>query len=189
MSEDIRCFKCGKDLTTNMQRIRQVKLKVFFCPSLECVPETDWKRVFNATVNEWGRLHAENWTLRASIREKDEQIAGKDEIIAGKDEVIADQDDEIAELVAQHEREFVTLEQELQEAKDDSKWRRTKALKEKLEAVNLKLESSEEQCAELRARHRKLQRDFQKILSQQIQASAPADAKAGGASKSKDPMP
>jgi chromosome segregation ATPase len=176
MSEDIKsCAKCGKDLTTNAQRIRQVKRDRYFCPTLECVPEEDVGKVLDAAVKEWKRLSTENETLKASIQEKDEQIAGKDE--------------EIAELVAQHEREFATLEQELQEARNDAKWKRTKALKEKLEAVNLKLESSEEQFAELQARHRKRQRDLQKILSQQIQASASANTEAGCASKGKEPMP
>jgi chromosome segregation ATPase len=176
MSEDIKsCAKCGKNLTEVPERIRNVSSESYFCPTLECVPKKDWKRVFDATVKEWSRLRAENWTLAASIQEKDEQIAGKDE--------------EIAELVAQHEREFATLEQELQEARNDAKWKRTKALKEKLEAVNLKLESSEEQFAELQARHRKRQRDLQKILLQQIQASASVNTEAGCASKGKEPMP
>jgi DNA repair exonuclease SbcCD ATPase subunit len=176
MSEDIKsCAKCGKNLTEVPERIRNVSSESYFCPGLECVPEKDWKRVFDATVKEWARLRAENWTLTASIQEKDEIIAGKDE--------------EIAELLAQQEREFAALEQELQEAKDDAKWRRTKALKEKLGAVNLKLESSEEKLAELQARHRKLQRDVRKIFSQQIQASASANTEAGCASKGKEPMP
>ncbi len=183
MSEDIKsCAKCGKKLTTNAQRIRQKNGGRYFCPTLECVPKEDVGKVLDAAVKEWERLNTENETLKASIQEKDEQIAGKDEEIAEKDE-------EIAELVAQHEREFVRLEQELEEAKDDSRWRRTKRLKRSLEELKWKLESSEEQFAKLRARHKRLQRDLQDTLSQQIKASAPADAKAGCASKGKEPMP
>jgi chromosome segregation ATPase len=176
MSEDIKsCAKCGENLTTNPQRIRQKNGSRYFCPTLECVPEKDVGKVLKSAVKHWKRLNTENETLKASIQEKDEQIVKKDV--------------EIAELVAQHEREVVRLELELEEAKDDSRWRRTKRLKESLEEVNVKLESSEEHFANLRAKYKRLQRDLQDIFSQQIKASAPADAKAGCASKRKEPMP